>query len=128
MRKAKGKKKGCSGKYGGTLPDTVRSLAKAYLADYDRRRLIIERGDARGRDEPRFKRINAIVDSSIASVLDMYGIAGSARGVIERDLKSGVGGRSARAVSMEGSFLQRVEYEHIRYDVLWFVARDLKLV
>lgn len=118
----------CAGRYGGILPPTVRSLSLAYIADYDRRRLIVERGDARGRDEPRFRRVNSVVDSAIASVLDMHGITGEAAEVIALDLKSGTGSRSARAVSRVGSFLSRQYYVRIREDVLWFVARGLNLL
>lgn len=118
----------CHGRYGGILPQTVKGLALAYLADYERRRCIVERGEARGRDEPRFRRVNSVVDSVIASVLDMHGINGSAAEVVAEDLKSGVGTRSARSVSMSGCFLSRKNYEHIREDVLWFVARELNLI
>lgn len=118
----------CVGRYGGVLPSTVRSLSMAYIADYDRRRLIVARGESRGHDEPRFRRINRVVDSAIASVLDMYGISGEAAEVIEKDLKSGTGSRSAHAVSQVGSFLSRKYYVQIRDDVLWFVARGLNLL
>ena len=117
----------CSGRYGGELPATVKGLAKAYLADYDRRSEIVLNGEARDGDKQRFKRINSIIDACIASVLNMYGIYGKAAEIVMRDLKSGEGARSVRCVSMVGAFLSRKGYEHVRDDVLWFVAQELRL-
>ena len=126
-KRAKVKEKKSTGRYGGVLPPTVKSLARAYVADYERRKRIIERGSALERDEPRFKKVNAIIDSVIASVFDMHGISGEAADILARDIKSCGGSRSARSVSGVDSFLSRYLFEQIKEDVLWFIARELHL-
>lgn len=118
----------CSGRYGGILPATVKSLSKAYIADYGRRESIIERGAAKGRDEPRFRKINHIIDQVMASVLDMHGICGRSAEMIAEDIKSGRGSRNARAVIGTECFLSRYLFEQVFDDVLWFVARELHLI
>lgn len=118
----------CNGRYGGILPITVKSLAKAYIADYGRRDFIIERGAAKGRDEPRFRKINHIIDQVIASVLDMHGIRGRSAEMISDDIKSGRGSRNAHAVIGTECFLSRYLFEQVFDDVLWFVAREMHLV
>lgn len=116
------------GRYGGALPSSVKELAKAYLCDYTRRKVIVERSDDSDGNKLRYKRINAIIDSAIGRVFLMYGIQGKAAEIISDDLKSGLGSRSVKSVGAVGSFLSRKGYEHIRDDVLWFVAQELKLI
>ena len=127
-KRVKAVSKKCNGRYGGLLPATVKGLAKAYIADYDRRNRIIERGDERGRDEVRFRKINHIIDQVIISVLDMHGIFGQSAEMIAADIKSGRGGRNALSVVGGSCFLSRYLFEQVYDDVLWFVARELYLI
>lgn len=115
------------GRYGGVLPPSLKEIVRAYIADYARRDELIRSRSVLSRDEIHLKQINAKIDGVIKLVLSMYGIYGEAAQVIEADIKSGVGSRSAQAVSRVGSFLSRNTFIKIQEDVYWFAASELKL-
>lgn len=115
------------GRYGGVLPPTLKEIVRAYIADYGRREELIRSKSVLSRDEIRLKQINSKIDEVIKMVLTMHGICGEAAQVIAADIKSGVGSRSAQAVSRVGSFLSRNTFIKIQDDVFWFTASELHL-